>query len=118
MKRHLIAALVVVVALIAGALGLFGRHIGSAAIAVDNWLREALYKLQSEPIDPETAVTQVAETAVPIAAFVAGGLLILLIVLVLRGLRKVREKHFPGARRKRRRQKVARGADVKVPQGR
>jgi hypothetical protein len=55
---------------------------------------------------------------VPIAAFVAGGLLILLIVLVLRGLRKVREKHFPGARRKRRRQKVARGADVKVPQGR
>ena len=52
MKRHLIAALVVVAALIAGALGLFGRHIGSAAIAVDNWLREALYKLQSEPIDP------------------------------------------------------------------
>jgi hypothetical protein len=111
-KRHLIAALVVVAALIAGALGLFGRHIGSAAIAVDNWLREALYKLQ------RTAVTQVADTAVPIAAFVAGGLLILLIVLVLRGLRKVREKHFPGARRKRRRQKVARGADVKVPQGR
>ncbi len=117
-KRHLIAALVVVAALVAGGLGFLGHHFNDVSRAMDTWLREAWYSLQNEPIDPERAVTQVAESAVPITAFAAGCLILLLIVLLLRGLRKVRADHLPGARRRRRTQRVARGADVEVPQGR
>ena len=118
MKRHLIAALIVLAALIAGALGYLGHPFNDVSRAVDAWLREAWYKLQNEPIDPERAVTQVAESAVPIAVFIAGCLILLLIVLLLRGLRKVQADHLPGARRRRRTRKIARGADVEVPQGR
>jgi hypothetical protein len=65
-KRYFIIAFVFVAALIAGALGFLGRHFNDVPRAVDAWLREAWYKLQNEPIDPEQAVTQVAESAVPI----------------------------------------------------
>jgi len=116
-KRHLIVALVAA-ALVAGGLGFLGHHFNDVSRAVDTGLGEAWYKLQNEPIDPERAVTQVAESAVPITAFAAGCLVLLLIVLLLRGLRKVRADHLPGARRRRRTQRVARGADVEVPQGR
>jgi hypothetical protein len=107
-KRYFIIAFVFVAALIAGALGFLGRHFNDVPRAVDAWLREAWYKLQNEPIDPEQAVTQVAESAVPITAFAAGCLVLLLIVLLLRGLRKVRADHLPGARRRRRTRRIAR----------
>jgi len=117
-KRHLIAALIVVAALIAGALGFLGHHFAHVSRAVDTWLREAWYQLQNEPIEPEWAVTQVAEAAIPIAVFIVGCLVFLLIVLLLRGLRKVQADHLPGARRRRRTRKVAQGANVEPPQGR
>ena len=57
MKRHTISVLIGVVALGAGALGLLGQHFGEMSRAVDTWLTEAGYKLQSAPIGPEEATT-------------------------------------------------------------
>ena len=109
MKRHLLVALSVVAALVAGALTYLGHHLDFVSRRVDIWLREAWHKLENEPIDPEWAVVQVAQAAVPIAVFVAGCLVLLMIVVVLHGLRKVQADHLPGSRRKRRTKKVAQG---------
>ena len=109
MKRHLIAVLIVVVALVAGALGLLGHHFDDMSRAVDTWLTEAGYKLQTEPIGPEEATTQIAEAALPITMIAAGGLVLILIWLVLRELRKAVADHVPRSRIRRRKRRIARG---------
>ena len=108
-KRNQVAVLAVVTAFIAGSLGLLGHRFGDTVTAIDAWLKEASYQLWNEPIDPEGAAIEVAEAAVPITLVAAGGLVLVLIWLLLRGLRKVQADHFPGARRRRRTKKVARG---------
>ena len=109
MKRNQVAVLVVVTAFITGSLGLLGQRFGDTVTAIDAWLKEAAYQLWNEPIDPEWVVYELAEAALPITVIAAGGLVLVLIILVLRGLRKVQADHLPGARRRRRTQKVARG---------
>ncbi len=108
-KRNQVAVLVVVTAFIAGSLGFLGQRFGDTVIAIDAWLKEAAYQLWNEPIDPEWAVIQIAEAAVPITVLFAGCLVLLLIVVVLRGLRKIRADHLPGARLRRRTKRIARG---------
>lgn len=108
MKRHLIYALVLVAAVVAGAFGLLGRHFGDISRAVDTRLTEAGHNLQNEPIDAEWAVTQVAESAAPIALLVAGTLVVSLIGVVVHGLKKQAER-LPGSRRRRRIKGAAHG---------
>jgi len=108
-KRHLIAVLAIVGGLIAGALGFLGTHFGDVSRAVDDWLKEAGYKFQNESIGPEWALTRIAEAAVPITLVAAGGLVLVLIWLVARGLRKGVIDQLPGSRRRRRTKQVAQG---------
>ena len=108
MKRHLIVAIIVIAALVAGAFGYLGSHFGDISRSVDASLSEASYELQNEPIDPEWAVTRVAKSAAPIAVFVAGILVVLLIVVAVHGMRKQAER-LPGARFRRRTKEVAKG---------
>ena len=109
MKRNQVAVLVVVTAFIAGSLGILGQRFGDTVTAIDAWLKEVAYQLWNEPIDPEWAVYELAEAALPITMIAAGGLVLILIWLVIRELRKAVTDRVPRSRIRRRTKRIARG---------
>lgn len=108
MKRHLVTAAIIVAVLVAGAFGYLGSHFSEFSRNVDSSLSEASYELRNEPIDPEWALTQTAKAVGPIAVFVAGLLIVLLIAVVVHGMKKQADR-LPGARFRRRTREVATG---------